>query len=142
QPAVSRRPNPPQLAVADSSVHAITTVPYPSPLCNPNGMAPNPRYLHPQVNFSGHIGSSVSTQPCRAGAIFGREHGSRTGYYRSGGRLILCGRRGSGMNSLAAVSEVKERAPRVFARFGRADGNRAFRPAVPQTRPVRVLRLA
>src|SRR5206468_12602307 len=84
----------------------------------------------------------VSTQPCRAGAIFGREHGSRTGYYRSGGRLILCGRRGSGMNSLAAVSEVKERAPRVFARFGRADGNRAFRAAVRHSRHVRVLRLA
>ena len=46
------------------------------------------------------------------------------------------------MNSLAAVSEVKERAPRVFARFGRADGNRAFRAAVRHSRHVRVLRLA
>ena len=46
------------------------------------------------------------------------------------------------MNSLAAVSEVKERAPRVLARFGRADGNRAFRAAVRHSRHVRVLRLA
>jgi len=46
------------------------------------------------------------------------------------------------MNSLAAVSEVKERAPRMFARFGRADGNRAFRAAVRHSRHVRVLRLA
>lgn len=46
------------------------------------------------------------------------------------------------MNSLAAVSEVKQRAPRVLARFGRADGNRAFRAAVRHSRHVRVLRLA
>ena len=46
------------------------------------------------------------------------------------------------MNSLAAVSEVKERAPRVLARFGRADGNRAFRAAVRHSRHVRALRLA
>ena len=46
------------------------------------------------------------------------------------------------MNSLAAVSEVKERAPRVLARFGRADGNRAFRAAVRHSRHVRILRLA
>jgi len=46
------------------------------------------------------------------------------------------------MNSLAAVSEVKQRAPRVLARFGRADGNRAFRAAVRHSRHVRALRLA
>src|SRR5262245_66063612 len=46
------------------------------------------------------------------------------------------------MNSLTAVSEVKERAPRVLARFGRADGDRAFRAAVRHSRHVRVLRLA
>ncbi len=46
------------------------------------------------------------------------------------------------MNSLAAVSEVKERAPRALVRFGRADGNRAFRAAVRHSRHVRVLRLA
>ena len=46
------------------------------------------------------------------------------------------------MNSLAAVSEVKQRAPRVLARFGRADGNRAFRAAVRHSRHVRILRLA
>src|SRR5262249_1637651 len=84
----------------------------------------------------------IHAQPCRAGAIFGREHGARTGYYRQWGRLILCGRRGSGMNSLTAVSEVEERAPRVLARFGRADGDRAFRAAVRHSRHVRVLRLA
>ena len=46
------------------------------------------------------------------------------------------------MNSLTAVSEVEERAPRVLARFGRADGDRAFRAAVRHSRHVRVLRLA
>ncbi|HXL48170.1 MAG TPA: LPS export ABC transporter periplasmic protein LptC [Xanthobacteraceae bacterium] len=46
------------------------------------------------------------------------------------------------MNSLTAVSEVKERAPRVLARFGRGDGDRAFRTAVRHSRHVRVLRLA
>jgi len=46
------------------------------------------------------------------------------------------------MNSLAAVSEVKERAPRALVRFGRADGNRAFRAAVRHSRHVRALRLA
>src|SRR5262249_59011522 len=46
------------------------------------------------------------------------------------------------MNSLTAVSEVKERAPRVLAHFGRADGDRAFRAAVRHSRHVRVLRLA
>ena len=46
------------------------------------------------------------------------------------------------MNSLAAVYEVKERAPRALVRFGRADGNRAFRAAVRHSRHVRVLRLA
>src|SRR5258707_15077971 len=108
---------------------------------NPNGLVTNPRYLLPPLGFSGRIRAAVSVRPCRGGAIFAREHGARTGYYRQWGRLILCGRRGLGMNSLTAVSEVKERAPRVLARFGRGDGDRAFRTAVRHSRHVRVLRL-
>jgi lipopolysaccharide export system protein LptC len=46
------------------------------------------------------------------------------------------------MNSLTAVSDVNQRAPRVFARFGRADGDRAFRAAVRHSRHVRILRVA
>ena len=45
------------------------------------------------------------------------------------------------MNALTAASDVDERAP-VFARFGRADGDRAFRAAVRHSRHVRILRLA
>jgi lipopolysaccharide export system protein LptC len=59
----------------------------------------------------------------------------------SGGRLILsAGGWGSGMNSLTAMSD--ERAPRGFARFGRADSERAFRVAVRHSRHVRILRVA
>jgi lipopolysaccharide export system protein LptC len=46
------------------------------------------------------------------------------------------------MNALAVVSDVDDRGPRVFARFGRRDGDRAFRAAVRHSRLVRVLRLA
>jgi lipopolysaccharide export system protein LptC len=46
------------------------------------------------------------------------------------------------MNSSTAASDIDERAPRVFARFGRADGDRAFRAAVRHSRHVRILRLA
>jgi lipopolysaccharide export system protein LptC len=46
------------------------------------------------------------------------------------------------MNPLTAVSDVDERAPRAFAQFGRADGDRAFRAAVRHSRHVRILRLA
>jgi lipopolysaccharide export system protein LptC len=46
------------------------------------------------------------------------------------------------MNSSTAVSDVNQGAPRVFARFGRADGDRAFRAAVRHSRHVRILRAA
>jgi lipopolysaccharide export system protein LptC len=46
------------------------------------------------------------------------------------------------MNSLTAVSDANQRGPRVFARFGRADGDRAFRAAVRHSRYVRILRVA
>jgi len=46
------------------------------------------------------------------------------------------------MNSSTAVSDVNQRAPRVFARFGRDDGGRAFRAAVRHSRHVRILRVA
>ena len=46
------------------------------------------------------------------------------------------------MNSLTAASDVDERTPRVFARFGPADADRAFRAAVRHSRHVRILRLA
>jgi lipopolysaccharide export system protein LptC len=43
---------------------------------------------------------------------------------------------------LTAVSDVNQRTPRVFARFGRADGERVFRAAARHSRYVRVLRVA
>ena len=46
------------------------------------------------------------------------------------------------MNALAVVSDVDDRGPRVFARFGRGDGDRAFRAAVRHSRLVRILRVA
>src|SRR5215468_9779439 len=46
------------------------------------------------------------------------------------------------MNSFTAVSEVDQGAPRVVARFGRADRDRAFRAAVRHSKHVRILRLA
>jgi len=46
------------------------------------------------------------------------------------------------MNSLTAASDVDEQVPRVFARLGRTDADRAFRAAVRHSRHVRVLRLA
>jgi lipopolysaccharide export system protein LptC len=46
------------------------------------------------------------------------------------------------MNALAAVSDVDDRGPRVFARSGRRDGDRAFRAAVRHSRLVRILRVA
>ena len=46
------------------------------------------------------------------------------------------------MNSLTAVSDVDPARPRVFSRFGRADGDRAFRAAVRHSRHVRILRVA
>src|SRR3979490_3090200 len=49
---------------------------------------------------------------------------------------------GAGMNALAVVSDVDDRGPRVFARFGRGDGDRAFRAAVRHSRLVRILRVA
>src|SRR5262249_42188521 len=58
------------------------------------------------------------------------------------GRLILLGGWGSGMNSFTAVSEVPPGGPRIVARFGRADRNRAFRAAVRHSRHVRILRVA
>src|SRR5262249_59818896 len=58
------------------------------------------------------------------------------------GRLILLGEWGSGMNSFTAVSEVPRGGPRIVARFGRADRDRAFRAAVRHSRHVRILRVA
>jgi lipopolysaccharide export system protein LptC len=46
------------------------------------------------------------------------------------------------MNTLTAASDVDERMPRVFARLGRTDADRAFRAAVRHSRHVRILRLA
>ncbi|HET7021213.1 MAG TPA: LPS export ABC transporter periplasmic protein LptC [Xanthobacteraceae bacterium] len=46
------------------------------------------------------------------------------------------------MNSLTAASDVDERLPRVFARSGRADADRAFRAALRHSRHVRILRRA
>jgi lipopolysaccharide export system protein LptC len=46
------------------------------------------------------------------------------------------------MNSFTAVSEVPPGGPRIVARFGRADRNRAFRAAVRHSRHVRILRVA
>src|SRR5262249_49696432 len=43
------------------------------------------------------------------------------------------------MNSFTAVSEVDQGAPRVVARFGRADRDRAFRAAVRHSKHVRFL---
>jgi lipopolysaccharide export system protein LptC len=43
---------------------------------------------------------------------------------------------------LTAVSDVDHRTPRVFARFGRADGDRVFRAAARHSRRVRFLRVA
>jgi lipopolysaccharide export system protein LptC len=45
------------------------------------------------------------------------------------------------MNALAVVSDVDDRGPRVFARFGRGDSDRAFRAAIRHSRLVRVLRV-
>lgn len=46
------------------------------------------------------------------------------------------------MNSLTAASDVDEQVPRVFARSGRADADRAFRAALRHSRHVRILRRA
>lgn len=46
------------------------------------------------------------------------------------------------MNTLTAASDVDERVPRVFARLGRTDADRAFRAAVRHSRHVRIMRLA
>src|SRR5262249_27661996 len=46
------------------------------------------------------------------------------------------------MNSFTAVSEVNQEGPRVLARFGRADRDRAFRAAVRHSKHVRILRVA
>jgi lipopolysaccharide export system protein LptC len=46
------------------------------------------------------------------------------------------------MNSFTAVSEGTPGGPRVVARFGRADRDRAFRAAVRHSRHVRILRVA
>src|SRR5215475_8463483 len=46
------------------------------------------------------------------------------------------------MNSFTAVSEVPPGGPRVVARFGRADRDRAFRAAVRHSKHVRILRVA
>ena len=46
------------------------------------------------------------------------------------------------MNSLAGPSDIKQGEPRRVARFGRADGDRAFRAAVRHSRHVRFLRMA
>ena len=46
------------------------------------------------------------------------------------------------MNSLTVASDVDERVPRVFARAGRADADRAFRAALRHSRHVRILRRA
>jgi lipopolysaccharide export system protein LptC len=46
------------------------------------------------------------------------------------------------MNSLAGPSDVKQGEARGIARFGRADGDRAFRAAVRHSRHVRFLRMA
>src|SRR5262245_21504667 len=46
------------------------------------------------------------------------------------------------MNSFTAVSEVPPGGPRMVARFGRADRDRAFRAAVRHSRHVRILRVA
>src|SRR5262250_3102963 len=46
------------------------------------------------------------------------------------------------MNSFTAVSEVNQEGPRILARFGRADRDRAFRAAVRHSKHVRILRLA
>jgi lipopolysaccharide export system protein LptC len=45
------------------------------------------------------------------------------------------------MNALAVVSDVDDRGPRVFARFGRGDSDRAFRAAIRHSRLVRILRV-
>jgi lipopolysaccharide export system protein LptC len=49
---------------------------------------------------------------------------------------------GSGMNSLSAASDLRERGAQVVARFGRVDAERAFRAAVRHSRHVRFLRVA
>src|SRR5262249_56703634 len=46
------------------------------------------------------------------------------------------------MNSFTAVSEVNQEGPRILARFGRADRDRAFRAAVRHSKHVRILRIA
>lgn len=46
------------------------------------------------------------------------------------------------MNSLTAASDADEQVPRVFARSGRADADRAFRAALRHSRHVRILRRA
>jgi lipopolysaccharide export system protein LptC len=46
------------------------------------------------------------------------------------------------MNSLTVASDVDEQVPRVFARAGRADADRAFRAALRHSRHVRILRRA
>jgi lipopolysaccharide export system protein LptC len=80
----------------------------------------------------------------RRGHISAQRWGAKNGYwgyYRQWGRLILsAGGRGSGMNSLTAMSD--ERASPALARFGRADSERAFRAAVRHSRHVRILRVA
>src|SRR5262249_7702050 len=46
------------------------------------------------------------------------------------------------MNSFTAVSEVNQEGPRILARFGRADRDRAFRAAVRHSKHVRIWRTA
>jgi lipopolysaccharide export system protein LptC len=46
------------------------------------------------------------------------------------------------MNSLTAVTDVNQRAPRGFAPVGRANGERVFRAAVRHSRYIRILRIA
>jgi lipopolysaccharide export system protein LptC len=48
---------------------------------------------------------------------------------------------GSGMNSLAAVSDINQRRPRGYTRVRAADGDRVFRTAVRHSRHIRMLRV-
>src|ERR1700704_2042352 len=48
---------------------------------------------------------------------------------------------GSGINSLAAVSDINQRRPRGYTRVRAADGDRVFRTAVRHSRHIRMLRV-
>src|SRR4029450_3916206 len=74
------------------------------------------------------------------GPYFGARMGRRKGLLSRLGLPDSAGGWGSGMTSLTARSD--ERAPSAFARFGRADSERAFRAAVRHSRHVRILRVA